>query len=107
MSVQMGRARESGSNVGGMLLAVVVAIVIVIAAAYFVLSGEVQGTMDGRTYSAKPGDVFWTSVGCVHTFINGGNQPVRWLETFAPIPPAENVFRFMREWEKRAKELEG
>jgi len=75
--------------------------------AYFVLSGEVQGTMDGQTYNAKPGDVLWTSVGCVHTFINVGNQPVRWLETFAPIPPAENVFRFMRDWEKRAKELEG
>jgi quercetin dioxygenase-like cupin family protein len=75
--------------------------------AYFVLSGEVQGTMEGHTYTAKPGDVLWTSVGCVHTFINVGNQPVRWLETFAPIPPAENVFRFMRDWEKRAKELEG
>ncbi len=74
--------------------------------AYFVLSGEVQGTMDGQTYTAKPGDVLWTSVGCVHTFINVGNQPVRWLETFAPIPPAENVFRFQRDWEKRAKELE-
>jgi quercetin dioxygenase-like cupin family protein len=63
--------------------------------------------MDGQTYTAKPGDVLWTSVGCVHTFINVGNQPVRWLETFAPIPPAENVFRFMRDWEKRARELEG
>jgi quercetin dioxygenase-like cupin family protein len=75
--------------------------------AYFILSGEVQGTMDGQTYHAKPGDVLWTSVGCVHTFVNTGNQPVRWLETFAPIPPAENVFRFQRDWEKRAKELEG
>jgi quercetin dioxygenase-like cupin family protein len=75
--------------------------------AYFILSGEVQGTIDGQTYTAKPGDVLWTSVGCVHTFINVGNQPVRWLETFAPIPPAENVFRFQRDWEKRAKELEG
>jgi quercetin dioxygenase-like cupin family protein len=75
--------------------------------AYFILSGEVQGTMDGQTYLAKPGDVLWTSVGCVHTFVNIGTEPVRWLETFAPIPPAENVFRFMRDWEKRAKELEG
>jgi len=75
--------------------------------AYFILSGEVQGTIDGETYLAKPGDVLWTSVGCVHTFVNVGNVPVRWLETFAPIPPAENVFRFMRDWEKRAKELEG
>jgi quercetin dioxygenase-like cupin family protein len=75
--------------------------------AYFILSGEVQGTMDGETYLAKPGDVLWTSVGCVHTFVNVGQEPVRWLETFAPIPPAENVFRFMRDWDKRAKELEG
>jgi len=75
--------------------------------AYFILEGEVQGTMDGETYLAKPGDVLWTSVGCVHTFVNVGTKPVRWLETFAPIPPAENVFRFMRDWDKRQKELEG
>jgi quercetin dioxygenase-like cupin family protein len=75
--------------------------------AYFILTGEVQGTMDGQTYLARPGDVLWTSVGCVHTFVNVGKEPVRWLETFAPIPPAENVFRFMRDWDKRQKELEG
>ena len=33
--------------------------------------------------------------------------PVRWLETFAPQPPAENVFRFLAEWEKKAVEIEG
>jgi quercetin dioxygenase-like cupin family protein len=74
---------------------------------YFILSGEVQGTMDGETYLAKPGDVLWTSVGCLHTFINVSKEPVRWLETFAPIPPAENVFRFKRDWDKRRQELEG
>jgi len=74
---------------------------------YFILSGEVEGTMDGKTYVGKPGDVFWTGVGCVHGFANVGKQPVTWLETFAPQPPKENVFRFMAEWEKRAKELEG
>jgi quercetin dioxygenase-like cupin family protein len=75
--------------------------------AYFLLSGEVQGVMDGKTYLAKPGDVLWTSVGCVHSFANVGDKPVRWLETFAPIPPKEDVFRFMANWEKRAKELDG
>ena len=75
--------------------------------AYFLLSGEVQGVLDGETYLAKPGDVLWTGVGCVHSFANVGDKPVRWLETFAPIPPKENVFRFMKDWEKRAKELEG
>lgn len=75
--------------------------------AYFLLSGEVQGVLDGKTYLAKPGDVLWTGVGCVHSFANVGDRPVRWLETFAPIPPKEDVFRFMANWEKRAKELEG
>lgn len=75
--------------------------------AYFIVSGEVEATMDGKTYLAKPGDVLWTSVGCVHAFKNVGSEPVRWLETFSPQPPAENVFRFMAEWEQRAKEIEG
>lgn len=74
--------------------------------AYFILSGEVEGTLDGRTYKAGPGDVFWTGVGCVHAFRNVGTEPVRWLETFAPQPPRENVFRFMAEWEQRSRELE-
>ncbi len=75
--------------------------------AYFLLSGQVKGTLDGTSYLATPGDVLWTGVGCVHSFANIGDQPVRWLETFAPIPPKENVFRFLGDWEKRGKELEG
>jgi quercetin dioxygenase-like cupin family protein len=74
--------------------------------AYFILSGEVDATMDGKRYLAKAGDVLWTGVGCVHAFANAGQQPVRWLETFSPQPPRENVFRFMAEWDQRARELE-
>lgn len=74
---------------------------------YFILSGEVEAIMDGHRYLAQPGDVLWTSVGCVHSFTNIGKEPVRWLETFAPQPPAENVFRFMAEWDKKAAEIEG
>jgi quercetin dioxygenase-like cupin family protein len=75
--------------------------------AYFILSGEVEATMDGKRYLAKAGDVLWTGVGCVHAFVNTGREPVRWLETFSPQPPSENVFRFMADWEQRARELEG
>ena len=75
--------------------------------AYFILSGEVEATMDGTRYRARAGDVLWTGVGCVHAFANTGREPVRWLETFSPQPPQENVFRFMAEWEQRAKQLEG
>jgi quercetin dioxygenase-like cupin family protein len=75
--------------------------------AYFLLSGEVEAVMDGERRIAKAGDVLWTGVGCVHSFRNISSQPARWLETFAPQPPVENVFRFTAEWEQRAKELEG
>jgi quercetin dioxygenase-like cupin family protein len=75
--------------------------------AYFILEGEVQATLDGTVYDLKAGDVVWTGVGCVHAFRNVGSAPVRWLETFAPQPPKENVFRFMAEWDARARELEG
>jgi quercetin dioxygenase-like cupin family protein len=74
--------------------------------AYFILSGEVEAILDGQRYLAGPGDVLWTGVGCVHSFSNIGRQPVRWLETFSPQPPAENVFRFAAEWEQRARDLE-
>jgi quercetin dioxygenase-like cupin family protein len=74
---------------------------------YFILSGEVEATMDGKVYKAGPGHVLWTGVGCVHAFRNVGAAPVRWLETFAPQPPKENAFRFMAEWDAKARELEG
>jgi len=74
---------------------------------YFILSGEVEATMDGNVYRAKPGNVLWTGVGCVHAFRNVSAAPVLWLETFAPQPPKENAFRFMAEWEIKARELEG
>ena len=75
--------------------------------AYFILSGEVEATLDGTRYLAKPGDVLWTSTGCVHAFKNIGTGPVRWLETFSPQPPKENVFRFFSEWDQKGSALEG
>ena len=75
--------------------------------AYFILEGEVEATLDGKKYTARAGDVVWTGVGCVHAFRNVSSAPVRWLETFSPQPPKENVFRFMAEWETRARALEG
>jgi quercetin dioxygenase-like cupin family protein len=74
---------------------------------YFILSGEVEATADGQVYRAKPGNIFWTGVGCVHAFRNVSAAPVLWLETFAPQPPKENAFRFMAEWDAKARELEG
>jgi quercetin dioxygenase-like cupin family protein len=65
---------------------------------YLVVSGRVQAIADGQTYDLGPGDVIWTGVGCLHSFANVSDTPVRWLETQAPLPPAREVFRFEKDW---------
>jgi mannose-6-phosphate isomerase-like protein (cupin superfamily) len=65
---------------------------------YFIVSGGVRAIADGKVYDLGPGDVIWTSVGCIHSFENRGTEPVRWIETQAPLPPAKEVFRFERDW---------
>lgn len=65
---------------------------------YFIVSGRVHATADDNSYDLSPGDVIWTSVGCIHSFENRGTEPVRWIETQAPLPPAKEIFRFERDW---------
>ena len=65
---------------------------------YLIVGGRVRATADGKTYDLGPGDVIWTSVGCIHSFANESAEPVRWIETQAPLPPAKEVFRFERDW---------
>jgi mannose-6-phosphate isomerase-like protein (cupin superfamily) len=67
---------------------------------YYIVSGRVRATADGKSYDLGPGDVIWTGVGCIHSFENAGTEPVRWIETQAPLPPAQEVFRFERDWVK-------
>ena len=69
---------------------------------YLIVSGRVQATADGATYDLGAGDAIWTSVGCIHSFVNVGDEPVRWIETQAPLPPAKEVFRFERDWAQYA-----
>lgn len=70
---------------------------------YLIVGGRVRATADGQTYDLGPGDVIWTGVGCIHSFENVGAEPVRWIETQAPLPPAKEVFRFERDWVHLAK----
>jgi mannose-6-phosphate isomerase-like protein (cupin superfamily) len=65
---------------------------------YYIVSGRVKAIADGKTYELGPGDLIWTSVGCVHSFEQIGDQPVRWIETQAPLPPAKEAFRFEKDW---------
>lgn len=72
---------------------------------YFFLSGEADAVLDGERYPVKAGDFVWTSVGGTHGFFNTGNGPVRWLETQAPQPPAQQGFRFNAHWRYLSEKL--
>ncbi|MCW6005422.1 cupin domain-containing protein [Micromonospora sp. CPCC 205371] len=65
---------------------------------YLILEGATDATFDGTTYRLEPGDVAFAGVGCVHSFTNAGDGPVRWLETQAPQPPSRHSYRFARDW---------
>jgi quercetin dioxygenase-like cupin family protein len=72
---------------------------------YFMLEGEVDVVADGDRYTLRPGDVFWTGVGCIHAFYETQGGNVRWLETSAPGPPDRHSYRFERDWEYLADRL--
>jgi quercetin dioxygenase-like cupin family protein len=66
---------------------------------YYMLEGEVDVVADGHRYTLRPGDVFWTGVGCIHAFYEVSGGTVKWLETSAPGPPDRHSYRFERDWE--------
>jgi quercetin dioxygenase-like cupin family protein len=66
---------------------------------YVMLEGEVDVVADGTRYTLRPGDVFWTGVGCIHAFYETRGNTVLWLETSAPGPPDRHSYRFERDWE--------
>jgi quercetin dioxygenase-like cupin family protein len=73
---------------------------------YFMLDGEVDVVADGDRYTLRPGDVFWTGVGCIHAFYETRGGTVRWLETSAPQPPDRHSYRFERDWDYLAERLQ-
>jgi quercetin dioxygenase-like cupin family protein len=66
---------------------------------YVMLEGEVDVVADDTRYTLRPGDVFWTGVGCIHAFYETKGNTVLWLETSAPGPPDRHSYRFERDWE--------
>lgn len=72
---------------------------------YVMLEGEVDVVADDARYSLRPGDVFWTGVGCIHAFYEVKGNRVLWLETSAPGPPDRHSYRFERDWQYLAETL--
>jgi mannose-6-phosphate isomerase-like protein (cupin superfamily) len=66
---------------------------------YFILSGKARVTLDGQEFTVGVGQYVWTGVGCFHQFECIGDEPVRWIETQAPLPTDFETFRFRREWD--------
>ena len=61
---------------------------------------RVNGQLATKTHQKlRPGDVAWAGVGCVHSFRNLGDGPLRWLETQSPQPPGRHSYRFARDWD--------
>ena len=74
--------------------------------AYYIVDGEVEAWADDEKYMMKEGDFLWAGVGCTHAFFNRSNATVRWLETQSPQPPTRHSYRFARDWEYFAEQLE-
>jgi quercetin dioxygenase-like cupin family protein len=73
--------------------------------AYYMLAGEVDVVADNQRYTLRPGDTFWTAVGCIHAFYETQGARVRWLETSAPGPPNRHSYRFQRDWQYLTERL--
>jgi quercetin dioxygenase-like cupin family protein len=73
--------------------------------AYYMLEGEIDVVADDQRYTLRPGDAFWTAVGCIHAFYETKGGHVRWLETSAPGPPNRHSYRFQRDWEYLEQQL--
>jgi quercetin dioxygenase-like cupin family protein len=74
---------------------------------YLIVEGSVDATFDGEQYRMNPGDIAFAGVGCVHGFSNSADEPVRWLETQAPQPPARHSYRFARDWHYLQSRISG
>jgi quercetin dioxygenase-like cupin family protein len=73
---------------------------------YYIVEGEVEATAEGETIVLRAGDMFWTGVGCVHSFLSvDPSQKVRWLESQSPQPPSNHSYRFNRDWDYLASRI--
>ncbi len=67
---------------------------------YFFIGGAADVVLDGEEYVVNDGEFVWTGVGGMHSFACKGDEPVRWIETQAPVPTDREGFRFTKNWER-------
>lgn len=52
--------------------------------AFYILEGEVDFRLEGETARLRPGGFVLVPRGALHTFVNAGIGPARWIGVFAP-----------------------
>ncbi len=67
---------------------------------YYFVSGLADCEFEGRQYVVEPGTLCWTGVGAKHAIYTRGAEPLRFIETQTPQPPARQAFRFDSEWRR-------
>lgn len=67
---------------------------------YYFLSGQACATLEDQEFIVGAGQYVWTGAGCFHQFECYGDEPVRWIETQAPLPADFEAFRFRQEWDR-------
>ena len=65
---------------------------------YFFVRGVADCVFEGIPYVVEPGTLCWTGVGAKHQIFARGDEPLRFIETQTPQPPARQAFRFDSEW---------
>lgn len=73
---------------------------------FFLLEGEVKGTINQESFDLHPGDAFWCGVGTQHGWQNVGPSWVRWLEAQCPQPPPQHSYRHTEQWRRLGEKID-
>jgi mannose-6-phosphate isomerase-like protein (cupin superfamily) len=65
---------------------------------YYYKNGGMSGLLDGDQVTTYTGDLVWIGVGGTHGFVNENEEPARWIEVQAPVPPTSDGFYFPDDW---------
>lgn len=73
---------------------------------FFLLEGDVKGTIGQETFDLRPGDAFWCGVGTEHGWENAGTGWVRWLEGQCPQPTTQHSYRHTEQWRRLGEKID-
>lgn len=73
---------------------------------FYLMAGEVEGTINTETMALRPGDGFWVGVQTQHGWRNVGSTTVRWLEAQCPQPPERFSYRHTQRWKYLGEQVD-